>query len=72
MKSLRLRLEQLLNGVTITNRSTGNKEMNYNSAKVTESVTQFITGAIADAEPGTYYDIDITVTKRALKKPSES
>lgn len=70
MKTLKLRLEQLLNGVTTTNRLTGDKGMAYNAGTTIDQAKQFIQDAIADAEPGMYYDIDISISKQRNKKPA--
>ena len=69
MKQLKLRIEQLLNGVTVTNRLTGDKTMGYNSTDTLNNAKQFIQDTIASAEPGEYYDVDITITKQRNKKP---
>ena len=69
MKTLKLRLEQLLNGVTTTNRETGDKTMAYNTGATLTEIKQFIQDKIGDAEPSNYYDIEITVTKQRNKKP---
>lgn len=69
MAHLRQRIEILTNGTTITNRLTGNKEMHPNSSKVIDYSKSFIAQMLENAEPGEYYDIDVTVTKQKNAKP---
>ena len=63
------RIEVLTNGNVITNRQTGNKEMNPNRAKIAEYAKSFVTEQIENGEPGEYYDIEIIITKQRNKKP---
>lgn len=70
MSNLRNRIEFLSNGVTITNRATGNKEMSPNTSRILEYVKSHVSNALENGEPGEYYDIDVTVTKQKLKKPT--
>lgn len=67
---LNLRLEIVDNGVTITNRLTGNKAAFQNSSSLFGSVKQFIADSIEAGEPGMYYDIDTTITTQRNKKPT--
>ncbi len=70
MANFRQRIEILTNGTTITNRLSGNKEMHPNSSKVIEYAKSFMAQMLENAEPGEYYDIDVTVTKQKNKKPT--
>jgi len=70
MKQLKLRIEQLLNGVTTTNLLTGDKSMGHNATASIDSAKQFIQDIVSNAEPGEYYDIHITVSKQRNKKPA--
>jgi hypothetical protein len=63
------RIEIVGNGIVITNRQTGNKEMNPNRAKIAEYAKSFVTEQIENGEPGEYYDVDIIITKQRNKSP---
>jgi hypothetical protein len=72
MADFRHRIEFVENGTLITNRATNQKTSQPNSAKAGQMAQTFITEAISEGEPGVYYDIDITVTKRRISKPDVS
>lgn len=63
-ENLRLSVEFLQNGITVTNRATLQKSMNINASVVSNDIGLFIDRNLKNYEPGEVYDLDITITKK--------
>ena len=70
MAKLNLRVEITENGAIITNRSTNQKTVNRSTAPAIDLVKNFIQDAMANEEPGQYFDVDLSVQPQRIKKVS--
>lgn len=70
MAKLNLRVEITENGAIITNRATQQKTVNRSTAPAIELVKNFIQDAMANEEPGQYFDVDLSVQPQRIKKVS--